>query len=268
MIEGINVRCTVGGFEVLRSPLIEITDKRRVIVSTATVVLPDADGTVRSGLSVNDKVKIVLSYRGDTALEQVWHGEVETITQEPSGDALRITALGKEKTLITTFVTESFHQEPASLVAKRLLALTGEQVAEIDIGTDILPYQVFSKVNIARAIKQLEVSLTRAFDYDMTKHALYLSENGWVWNNKDAKGAVFRVATAENLLTHNPPKNETSMGEIVSVLLPGLKASRLVSIRDKRRDFVKTVRAQEVIHRCGAKGNQTIIRYGKEEGWG
>ena len=34
MIEGINIRCTVGGVEVLRSPRILLTLRRRSVLST------------------------------------------------------------------------------------------------------------------------------------------------------------------------------------------------------------------------------------------
>lgn len=53
MIEGINIRCSVGGVEVLRSPRIVLTLRRRAVVSTCEVDIPDADGSVQAGLAKN-----------------------------------------------------------------------------------------------------------------------------------------------------------------------------------------------------------------------
>lgn len=68
--------------------------------------------------------------------------------------------------LATTLVTESFYKESARAVAARLLARTGLPVAGVDIPDAELPHQVFSRVPVARALKQLETSLTRAFGAD------------------------------------------------------------------------------------------------------
>ena len=46
MIEGFNIRCTVGGLEVLRSPRIVLALRRRAIVSRCELDIPDTDGSV------------------------------------------------------------------------------------------------------------------------------------------------------------------------------------------------------------------------------
>lgn len=76
------------------------------------------------------------------------------------------------------------------------------------------------------------------------------------------------METAKNLISHRPPQREGEMGEIETVLLPGLTHSRLIKIRDSVRDIVKTVRVQEAEHRLLQGKNRTIIRYGKDQGWG
>ena len=57
------------------------------------------------------------------------------------------------------------------------------------------------------------------------------------------------------------------MSEVVATVIPGLTHSRIVRIRDSRRQFSELVRAQEVIHSLG-EHNTTTIRYGSDEGWG
>lgn len=51
MIEGINIRCNVGPFEVLRSPRLTLSFRRRAVVSRAEIDLPDPNGSIRAGLA-------------------------------------------------------------------------------------------------------------------------------------------------------------------------------------------------------------------------
>lgn len=265
MIEGINIRCTVGPFEVLRSPRIELTYRRRAVCSRAALDIPDTSGSIRAGLQQGQPVRIRFGYRGEENLWHDWQGTVEAVEQA-GPDTVRVAAVGREKALTTTMVTESFYGEPASVVARRLLERTGLPVAEVGIPPDVLPHQVFSGVSVARAIKQLECSLTRSFGHDLTRHAVWLGADGLRWAAGDEPGDVYLIESAANLLTHTPPVAQGGMGSVSAVLLPGLTASRKVRIRDSRRAFAETVRAQEVTHLLGE--NTTTVLYGADNGWG
>lgn len=271
MIEGLNVRCNVGPVEVLRSPFMELVFRRRAVVSRATVVIPDPEGEVRAALAVGQAVSVRWGYRGEAGYWQEWEGTVENIDQpradSASADALTVRAVGLEKALTTTTVTESFYREPADVVARRLLARTGLAVGTVDVPGDVLPYQVFSGVSVARAVKQLSHTLERSFGHDMSRHALWLGASGLTWSAGDEPGDVYSVATAENLIAHTPPQTPDGVGVVVSVLLPGLTHSRLVHIRDTRRGVDATVRALDVVHTLQDSGNSTAISYGKDTGW-
>ena len=272
MIEGLNVRSNVGPVEILRSPYIELVYKRRAVISRAVIHIPDAVGDVRAALSTGQTVKIRFGYRGETNLWHEWEGTVEAIDQperrEGNMDALAIRCAGLEKALTATRITESFYDEPASIVASRLLSRTGLPVAGIDIPDVTLRHQVFSNVPVARALKQMEQSLTRSFGHDMSRHAVWLGADGLRWSAGDEPGAAISIETGHNLIEHTPPVVAGSMGKITSVLLPGLTDGRQVVIRDVRRQVTETVRAQEVIHILKSGGNATTVLYGKESGWG
>lgn len=272
MIEGIAVRCNVGPVELLRSPGIELVYRRRAVVSRATLEIPDPTGEVRSTVAVGQEVVIRFWYRGDSGLSHHWEGTVDSIDQPGAGgasaDAVLVQATGKEQKLATTLVTESFYGEPAQAVARRLLERTGLPVVTVNIPADVLPHQVFSGVSVARAIKQLEISLTRSFGHDLSKHAVWLGQKGLLWSPEDEPGDTLVVESVNNLISHTPPVAEGGMGVVTAFLLPGLTASRKVRIHDARRGFDKEVRAQEVIHRLARTGNTTKIRYGKDQGWG
>lgn len=272
MIEGLNIRCNVGPVQVLRSSFIELVYRRRAVLSRAIITIPDPFGEVRAVLAIEQAVALRFGYRGEATLWHEWEGTVEAIDQpdgqQDDADAVTIRAVGLEKALATTIITESFYQEPADVVARRLLARTGLPVGAVEVPGDILPYQVFSGVSVARAVKQLDMTLARSFGYDLSHHALWLGASGLTWSAGDEPGATYHIATAENLLTHTPPSVPGGMGLVRAALLPGLTHSRLLHIRDSRRGIDVTSRAQEVIHTLQAGGNVTTISYGQHEGWG
>lgn len=271
MIQGLNILCNVGPVEIDRAPFIELSFRRRAAVSRAVVTIPDPFGEVRGALVVEQPVTIRFSYRGQPGLKTEWEGTIEAIDQPyataADEDAVLVKAVGLEKKLTTTLVTESFYNEPAKEVARRLLERTGLAVVDVNIPADILPHQVFSGVSVARCLRQIEATLTRSYGRDMTKHAVWLSKDGLRWSPEDEAGDTYTIATVENLLTHTPPVVEGGRGVITSMLLPGLTHSMKVHIRDTRRSIDKTVRAEEVIHTFQARSNYTTVTYGKNEGW-
>lgn len=103
-------------------------------------------------LATGQPVAVRWGYRGETGFWQEWEGTVEGIDQpradSSSADAVTVHAVGREKVLTTTDVTESFYREPADVVARRLLARTGLAVGAVDVPGDVLPYQVFSGVSV------------------------------------------------------------------------------------------------------------------------
>lgn len=266
MIEGLNVRCNVGGFEVLRSPRIKLTYRRQAVLARGEIDVPDPDGSIKAALAVKQPVRLRFGYRGESGLWHDWSGTIDGFT--PLGpDAVRVLAVGLEKALQEAVITESYHGEPAATVARRLLASTGLPVADINIPGDILPHIVFSKVPVSRAIRQLDQSLERSFGHDLSKHAVWLGEDGLYWSDGEEPGAVFRVATAENLINHAPATEPGALSRIDAALLPGLTHSRMVRLVDARRGISTLVKALEVEHLLESGSNKTSILYGEERGW-
>ena len=154
MIEGINIRCNVGGVEVLRSPRIVLTLRRRAVVSTCEVDIPDADGSVQVSLAKKQAVRVRFGHRGEGGTWHDWSGTVKDF--QPAGpDTIRVQAVGLEQALIDTTVTEAMHGEPADVVARRLLVSTGLPVAGITIPAETFPHIVFSNVTVARPSNSL-----------------------------------------------------------------------------------------------------------------
>lgn len=271
MIEGLNLRCNVGPAQILRSPFIELVSRRSAVVSRATIAIPDPEGEMRARLGIGQAVALRFGYRGEANYWQEWQGTVENIGQPGAdagdADAITVMAVGQEKALTTTTVKESFYREPADAVAKRLLAATGLAVGSVDVPQDILPYQVFSGVSVARAIRQLSATLERSFGHDMASHAVWLGASGLTWSAGDEPGPAYGISSCETLISHEPPATPDGVGVVVSVLQPGLTHSRLVHITDTRRGLDFTARALSVVHTLKEGGNMTTITYGKDQGW-
>lgn len=264
MIEGVNIRCNVGPFQVLRSPRIVLSSVRRAVVSTCEIDIPDPEGQVATGLQKKQKVKIRFGHRGEGGTWHEWEGTVKDFNAER--DAMRVLCVGLEQALIDTKITQAMSGEPADIVAKRLFESTGLPIARIDIPSQVFPHIVFSDVTVARAIKQLSQSLERSFGADMTGHAVWLGADGLYWSDGDEPGPTFIVETAQNLISCSP--NPDGMSYALATLIPGLSSSMEVRIRDKTREYSELVRAEEVIHTLSADGNATKIGYGVKSGWG
>lgn len=265
VIEGINIRCNVGPLEILRSPRIVLTLKRSAVVSTCEVDIPDPAGDVQTSLAKRQSARIRFGHRGEGGTWHDWAGTIrDFVTAGP--DVIRVACVGEEQALIDTRITEAMHGEPADVVARRILASTGLPVGPVEIPQETFPHIVFSDVTVARAIKQLSQSLERSFGHDMAKHAVWLGEAGLNWSAGNEPGDIFIIESAQNLISCSP--NPSGMSRVISTILPGLTASRLVRIRDARRGYAELVRAEEVIHRLGVNGNTTEIGYGVDSGWG
>lgn len=272
-IEGISLRVTVGGLELCRAPRIRLTYRRRTILSTCEIDIPDPEGTVIERIAKEQPVDVRFWYRGDgLGVRHHWQGTVEGKAQRSGPDSVRVQAVGLEKKLLTTRVTEAMHGEPAHVVAKRLLAKTGLPVATVNVPDDVLPHIVFSDAAVAVAVKQLAWSLERSFGYDLSRRAVWLGEAGLYWSDGDeppGAGGVPRIASGEMLLRHSPNTDVSHLSEVVSILYPGIRDSQHVHIKDARRGTDETVRAEEVVHLISeTAGNTTTIRYGADYGWG
>lgn len=263
MIKGFFVDCQLGGYEVLRSPRIRHITRRRDVLSQCEVDVPDATGEVRSSLQKKMPVKLKFGLRGgDTHEWKGWIRDISLITT----DLIRVGCVGLEQALIDNKALLAMYDEPADVVGKRLLAMSGLPVASVDIPGDKFPNMVFSNCTIARGIRQLTETLERAYGHDMSKHAVWLGQAGLYWSPESEPGQVYVLETAENLISNDT--NPQGMRRAVATVQPGLVANREVRIRDIRTGQNDVVRADEVTHLLNDDSVRTIVGYNCEEGWG
>lgn len=122
-IEGLSLRATLGGLELRRTPRIVLTYRRRTVLSTCEIDIPDPEGEIIGQITRDQPLDLQFWYRGGDGMRQHWQGTIER--KAAMRDTIRVFGVGLEKKLLTTTVTEAMYGEPAVVVAKRLLAATG-----------------------------------------------------------------------------------------------------------------------------------------------
>lgn len=262
-ITGLNINLTVGGFTVNRLPYGELRSERGAIAERLRLELPDARGQLAGELKKDDKVSLFFGYRGGP--QQTWQGKVTEI--KAVRDMLFVTALSAELAFIKTKITECFFQETARKVITRLMALAGVSPGRLAGPDEVIPHLIFSGQQVYDCFRQINDTLARVYQKDMSASPYWIDENGLGnWGDFDAPGDVPVFASADNLVNHNPRNSEE--GEVVGLLFPGLSHSRQFRVVDLRRSQSISKRAISVLHRLGERNNLTIVTYGKEKGYG
>jgi len=260
-ITGLNINLTVGSFTVNRLPKAELVLERGAVAERLVVGLPDPAGEVAAGLSEGEAANLFFGFRGGPS--QSWSGKITEI--KASKDAVRITALAPELAFIKTKVSECFHQESARKVVTRLMNLAGIAPGRLEGPDEIIPHLIFSGQPVYECFKQINATLARVYELDMSAMVYWIGEDGTgQWGDFDRPGPAPILASGDNLVKHDPRGEE---GEALAILCPGLSHSQLFTIRDDRRALTLTKRAQSVRHVLGEQGNLSTVTYGKEKGY-
>jgi hypothetical protein len=262
-IVGLNIQVTVGAYTVNRLPAGELRSERGAVAERLRLELPDAEGKLAKELKPDDSVSLFFGYRPGAS--QTWKGKITEV--KAAKDMALVTALSPELAFVKTKVTECFHKETARQVVRRLLALAGVAPGRIEGPDEIIPHLIFSGSPVWECFRQINDTLTRVYEKDMTAMPFWIGREGSAnWGDFDEPGDVPVFASAQNLVNHNPRNSEE--GEAVGLLFPGLSHSRQFKIVDLRRSLTITKRAQSVVHKFGESGNLTTMSYGKERGYG
>lgn len=262
-ITGLNINLTVGAFTVNRLPWAELALERGAVTGRLRMDLPDHRGELAVELQKKDQVDLYFGYRG--GLSQSWSGAITEI--KAVRDFVKITAASPEQAFIETTVTECFHNETTRQVITRLIALAGLAPGRLEGPEEVIPHLIFSGRPVWECFEQINATLQRVYEYDMSAMAFWQDQNGLVnWGDFDEPGLTPIFASFDNLVNHNPKNAEE--GEVVGLLCPGLTHSQLFTVKDYRRSEGLTKRALTVRHKLGDRGNLTSVTYGKENGYG
>lgn len=262
-ITGLNINLTVGSFTVQRLPYGELWLERGAIAGRLKLELPDPKGELAGELKKDDPVILFFGYRPGP--EQTWQGKITNI--KAMKDSVSVTALSGELAFIQTKVTECFFQETSRKVISRLLAQAGVSPGRLEGPDEVIPHLIFSGQPVYECFRQINDTLARVYEHDMSAEAFWINEDGQAnWGDFDEPGEIPVFASRDNLVNHNPFGEDE--GEVVGLLFPGLVHSRQFKVIDLRRSQTLTKRALSVVHRLGERNNLTTVTYGKERGYG
>lgn len=265
-INGIRTHLIVAGREYVRTPDLWIESSRRSPLSRAGLTLPDPTGEELRRLVKGQPVEIRLGYR-DRA-PSVWRGTIEW-TKPGLADEAAVGAVGVERPLATTRVTQAWIEESPEAILRHCVGLTGLPVGRIDSPGVVLPRFVASNHSVWQIAEMLELSCQRAFGLDIHAWALVVDSQGRVtWGDFDEpdQTSVPVVATGGLLIDHAPASDAAGQGVVETWLLPSAWPGQLFRLADARRGLDEQYRILRVRHAVAAQSARTHLWYGVEHG--
>lgn len=263
-ISGVRVDITIGELEVFRAPSWWIESLRHYPLGRAGITLPDPTGELYQSIKPNDPVSISLGYRNQAPV--TWSGTVAIRFPGQTADQLEIRCIDGSRPLTEIRVKQSWENETPEALIAWAIRQTGLNVGRIGATGMVLPRISAANIPVWQLIRQVKQSCREAFDLDMSKWALWLGKNGVNWGDFDEPGDTVSIATAENLIDHEPNDFYSGMGKIETYLLADLYHSRLIRLVDDTRNIDSVHRAIRVRHEGTPDRVRTFAWYGVEHG--
>lgn len=258
-ISGVRISITIGDLDVYRSPRWWIESLRHFPLGRAGITLPDPTGELFRAIKKNDPVTIELGYRNQAAT--TWSGTVTNIYPGETADQLEIRAVDGSKPLSTIAIRQSWENETPEAIVAWAIKQAGLSVGKIGGTGMVLPRASAGNIMVWQLIQQIKESCRTAFDLDMSNWALWLGRDGVNWGDFDEPGDTITIASASNLINHQPIDSATGMSMIETYLLADLSHSRLVRLQDDRRGIDAVHRALRVRHEGTPDRVRTFVWY-------
>lgn len=258
-ISGIRLDIAIGELDIYRAPGWYIDSVRGYPLGTAGIILPDPLGELHRTIKVGDSVTIEVGYRNQVPV--AWSGTVSRLCPGNTPDQLEVHAVNQALPLTTTRIVQSWENETAEAIVAWALARTGLPTAAINSAGITIPRFVASNTPVWQLVQQVMDTCHRQFGLDMAKWALWLGASGVNWGDLDEPGDTPLIATADNLIDHQPATSDQALSMIETFLLPDLMHSRRIHLQDDRRGIDTTFRAQRVCHRGTPDTARTFIWY-------
>lgn len=263
-ISGIRIHVTVAGRELLRVPRWWVESERHTPLGRAGVTLPDPDGELAQSVKIGDMLEISLGYRDHAPT--IWQGTITGTTPGATNDQLELQAADGALPLTTALICQSWIDEAPEAIIAWCVRQAGLPVGRLDAPGCILPRFAAATIPVWQVARSATQSCQRSFDIDLRRWALWLGRDGINWGDFDEPGDVPIIATAANLITHQPAEETNGLSVVETFLLPDLSHSRRVRVQDVKRGVDITVRALRVRHQGAPDSARTIIWYGVEYG--
>ncbi|MDD2853869.1 MAG: hypothetical protein PHY09_18430 [Desulfuromonadaceae bacterium] len=263
-LSGLHLQITIGNYKITRCPRWWIESLRHFPLGRAGVTLPDPDGELYTAITEDEPVVITFGYRDQAPVE--WRGTVARRYPGETADQLEIRAIDQSKPLSTVNIKQAWENETPEAIVAFAIRQAGLKVGKIGETGMVLPRFSAATIPVWQLIQQVKQSCREAFALDMSQWALWLGKDGVNWGDFDEPGDVVTIATFENLIQHSPTDWTSGMSLVETFLTPDLSHSRLIHLKDERRQVDATHRALRVRHEGTPDKIRTFVWYGRENG--
>lgn len=263
MISGLNIYAGVGGFRFNRIPGIRIISQRHTPLTRMAITLPDPAGDVVRAISDGDEVSVAWGYRDRG--QSGWTGTVKTDSVNQNKDQLVIHAVGPERPLVETRITQAFYTEAPEAIIKYAITQAGLPCGKIESPGVVFPHFIASNIPVWQVARQCEHTCRRSFGLDMAMWSMWMGKDGTVnWGPGDEIADIPVIESEKNLIRHSPGKTQADLSLVETFLVAGMMHSQLFRLNDNKWGVAGDYRALKVEHVLKAASARTLISYGEE----
>ena len=258
-LSGIQLDISLGGRRVNRCPECVVTASRRAVLTEASLTIPDPGGDVERSLATGQAVSIRYGHRNQEPGE--FAGTVMRWHPSPTArDQVVIHAAGPERSLLSTRMTEAWFEEPAPIIARRILAASGFVIGQVDLPDVVIPRMTLAGATLREAMMTLLHSIEDGFAHKLSHFSLRLEHGVLVLDGEPVDGVQPIVATGSGLIRNSTGKGCTK--EVETYLTPFMGPGMRFTLRDKRRGIDGVFMAERVRHAIRPKSVRTFLTYG------
>jgi len=168
--------------------------------------------------------------------------------------------MGPEKPLFFTRMTESWFEEPAPILARRILAASGLSVGRVDLPEEVIPRMTVSGWPLRNAVMALMKTLEDGFAHKLSHYSLRMESGTLFLDGKAVDGLQPIIATGAGIIRNNTGKG--IQNGIETYLIPYMRAGMQFTLDDTRKGVEGVFMADVVIHAIRPKAVRTFIYYG------
>lgn len=259
VLSGIHLEISLAGRRVNRCPECIITSSRRAVLTNGRITIPDPTGDVQRGLAHGQSLSILFGHRDQQP--EVFSGTVSRWHPSPTArDQVVVHAMGPEKPLFFTRMTESWFEEPAPILARRILAASGLPVGRVDLPEEVIPRMTVSGWPLRDAVMALMKTLEDGFAHKLSHYSLRMEGGALVLDGNAVDGLKPIIATGAGIIRNNTGKG--SLNEVETYLTPYMRAGMQFTLGDIRKGVEGVLMADAVTHAIRPKAVRTFIYYG------
>lgn len=260
-IKGIKIDINLAGMKVNRCPQCSIIYSCRAALTKARLSIPDPRAEVEKLLKPGAPVSIKFGFRGGEP--GIFKGKITGYGPgEVNRDELAVYASGPELPILENSISESWYEEPASVIAKRIISQSGLIPEIIELPDLVIPRMTLSGVNTREGIMQLMHTLETGFNLNFGSTRLEMKNKSLCLTQQKRKGPKFIIETGGGIITNRTLNKGGSSKVVETFLLPGILPGQEIIINDKKKGINSTFSVDEVTHSFRSQEIRTFISYG------